>query len=245
MSQIFSSKTKLQARMMKSGKNSEKPCLPPQKKIGQRNVHHFGNELGTHLREQQRPFSEKDRIGSNNTYLDQLASSFRRSMSKEHQLTSEKQTNVTSEDYEPDVQQIYTLEDMTESKETVIEQPIKRICSVDDCKVEPCKSTVTLSNQSIIDSRKCQDASAKLSQLKLTVVDLIDQTIRQLESEKQLGHASTLHPSGDGSKPLHRVQNLKVLKTDSFAQYRTAIRRRLYMEIEQLISRLKDMECLE
>ncbi|XP_055550104.1 uncharacterized protein LOC129732836 [Wyeomyia smithii] len=157
--------------------------------------------------------------------------------SLEYQKTVPGKINVTSESYE----QIYSLEGMVENRETISEQPIEEMRSMEDCKSESYKSTITLHSQSSVDLNKCREATEKLTQLKLTVVDLIDQTIRQLESKEQFEHARSLHPNGDGTKPFHRVQNLEGPSLKS----RTAIRRKLYTEIEQLISRLKDMESLE
>ncbi|XP_058454373.1 uncharacterized protein LOC131432246 [Malaya genurostris] len=196
---------------------------------------------------------------SQKSHLDQYVNEFKKSMMKStvpspSNIVTKEKLNESAPKEKPQIEHIYTLEDMVESKETVIELPVSKKRSLESSvsfvefpKPESCKSSATVAVKSIesFDPKTCQEVTEKLCQLKSNVVNLIDQTINQFESEQQLGAGISLHPSGDGSKPNHRIENLKVLKTDSFAQNKSEIRMRLYGEIEMAIGRLKDFELLE
>ncbi|XP_058819658.1 uncharacterized protein LOC131682292 [Topomyia yanbarensis] len=195
---------------------------------------------------------------SRQSCLEQCANEFKKTMMSsafqpKKEIGTEEKVIESAPMEDPKIEQIYTLEDMVESKETVIELPIPKKRSPENKasigefpEPEPGKSSATLavkSNESI-DIKTCQEVAEKLCQLKSNVVSLIDQTINQFESEQQLENAVPLHPSGDGSKQNHRIENLKILKTDSFAQNKTEIRMKLYGEIEMAIGRLRDFELL-
>uniref|UniRef100_A0A1Q3G032 Uncharacterized protein n=1 Tax=Culex tarsalis TaxID=7177 RepID=A0A1Q3G032_CULTA len=124
--------------------------------------------------------------------------------------------------------------------------------------------TATPSTRTIISTKGDQPPAAiadSLLQLKSSVVDLIDKTISDIETKQQQQEkqaalppsegatAVFLHPGGDSPKTevaqQHRVQNLQVLKTESFAQSKREVRKKLYREIEAILVRLKDMDFLE
>ncbi|XP_039439327.1 uncharacterized protein LOC120420378 [Culex pipiens pallens] len=134
----------------------------------------------------------------------------------------------------------FSLDALTESRQTLQPGP-------------------TSSSTRTITSSKGEPPAAiadSLLQLKSSVVDLIDKTISDIETKQQQQQqekeqpaaAAFLHPGGDsnGAKvALHRMQNLQVLKTESFAQSKRDVRKKLYREIETILVRLKDMDFLE
>lgn len=150
------------------------------------------------------------------------------------------------------MESIFTLENMVESKETVIEQPVTKKTSHPSAPEEQrLKSSSTLGAASAesLQAQKSLEVTEKLFQLKSKVVNLIDQTINQIESEQDItgeGPSRTipLHPSGDGSELDYRALNLQVLETDSFARNRKEIRTKLYREIKTVLKRLEDLETL-
>ncbi|XP_055591324.1 uncharacterized protein LOC129743364 [Uranotaenia lowii] len=116
-----------------------------------------------------------------------------------------------------------------------------------------------------------KEVAEKLSQLKTQVANLIDQTIDQIQSEQKLATLSQsqsqmvesssfkdgLPPQnggGDGElyyqqpkedQPMdHRAKNVQLLQSESFAQSKTELRKKLYSEIETVLERLKDLEKL-
>lgn len=131
----------------------------------------------------------------------------------------------------------FSLDALTDSRQTLQPEP-------------------TPASSSTITSAKGEPPAAiadSLLQLKSSVVDLIDKTIsdietkQQLQQEKEQPAAAFLHPGGDSNAKvaLHRMQNLQVLKTESFAQSKRDVRKKLYREIETILVRLKDMDFLE
>ncbi|XP_062551262.1 uncharacterized protein LOC134216378 [Armigeres subalbatus] len=185
-------------------------------------------------------------------YFENLERKFRQSLNvpqttMAEELSSKKndENKIHSED------NIFTLDDLIESKETVIEHPNTSKPSLQNTIAsdiyEP-SSTTNIADATSIDSmkvRKSEEVTVKLVQLKSKVVNLIDQTISQIESGENLSKPPVLHPSGDGSTLDHRAQNFEVFKTDSFIRSRKEIRTRLYREIRTVLKRLEDLDKLE
>nr|XP_019931788.2 uncharacterized protein LOC109622037 [Aedes albopictus] len=190
----------------------------------------------------------KNALDESLQFFKNLEDSFRQTAN----LPEENSSKKTEEEDPIATDNIFTLEDLVESKETIIEQPITKnlsqqtVSRSDSCKI-PKPSTESLK------LRKPEEVTVKLFQLKSKVVNLIDQTISQIESNEGgtagVGdHPSSsipLHPSGDGSTLDYRQRNLEVLKTDSFVRSRKDIRSKLYREIRTVLKRLEDLDMLE
>lgn len=181
-------------------------------------------------------------------FIKSLEENFRQTMSQSS-YTPEATSSIKKTEEDPQSSEtIFTLDDLTESKETVVEQSITR---------EPHPNVSRKASRSFgepsvesLQKRKPEEVTVKLFQLKSKVVNLIDQTISQIESNEDSpgeDHEKSipLHPSGDGSTLDYRSRNLEVLKTDSFARSRKDIRTKLYREIRVVLKRLEDLDSLE
>ncbi|XP_055643606.1 uncharacterized protein LOC129779887 [Toxorhynchites rutilus septentrionalis] len=150
--------------------------------------------------------------------------------------------NIRKSDLAPS----YTLEDDSDSKETVVEKNLPMVSSSECANTQEPKLKIAFPSAESVNSRKPQET---LSELKGTLVHLIDKTIDQLESQQDLAKGESaandpINPGGDGSRAAHRMQNFQLLKTDSFAQTKREVRLKLFTEIETIVIRLKDMEKL-
>ncbi|XP_065074581.1 uncharacterized protein LOC135698505 [Ochlerotatus camptorhynchus] len=199
------------------------------------------------------PLQWRTSLDQSLNFLENLEGNFRQSMSQPSAPSDQKSPpKIVEENKGSNVESIFTLENMIESKQTIIEQPITKKTSLPSAPDEQrLKSSSTLGAPSAesLEARKSMEVTEKLFQLKSKVVSLIDQTINQIESEQDFtgegpSKAIPLHPSGDGSKLDYRALNLQVLKTDSFARNRKDIRTKLYREIKTVLKRLEDLESL-